>query len=241
MNYFRIRHTLSTKVLGHHPQVKDIKHNCDVWDEPKFIEHLKFEKINFEPIVSNPILYSKSNKTDLIESLGIGFTLRLLISSKLKNILTEYNQKEFQYFPCSIFHNNIEHMNYWILNSFGDNQVFIDFKKSEVQLRSRKPEGGTKLNSISITSLEDFDRNLEFHRNSKSLLNIVKVVLKENINKDFFVLRNVDGGLGYFISEKLKIEIEDADCSGIEFQPINLTFNEWVANDGEREKVYGKP
>ncbi len=240
MKYYRIRHTLNTRLLGHYPQVKDIKHNCNVLDEPRFIEHVKYEKINFKPIVSNPILYSKSKKTDLIESLGIGFSLKLLVSSKLKNLLGKDTQGGFQYFQCSIFHKDIEHMNYWILNPYEVNQEFIDFEKSEIQLRSRKPEGGTKLTSLSIASLEDFNRNVEFHKSNNSLISIVKIVLGETINKDFFALRNVEGGLGYFVSEKLKMEIEDADCSGIEFQPICLTFNEWVVNGGEREKIYGK-
>ena len=37
-----------------------------------------------------------------------------------------------------------------------------------------------------------------------------------------------------------KKEIEDAGCTGIEFQPIELSYNEWSAPGGEREKIYGK-
>ena len=51
------------------------------------------------------------------------------------------------------------------------------------------------------------------------------------------MLNYVFGGK-YFISEKLKQEIEDAGCTGIEFQPSYLSLNEWLHS--EREKVYGK-
>jgi hypothetical protein len=42
------------------------------------------------------------------------------------------------------------------------------------------------------------------------------------------------------VSEKLKQEIEDVGCTGIEFQPIELSYNERTAPGGEREKLYGK-
>ncbi len=42
----------------------------------------------------------------------------------------------------------------------------------------------------------------------------------------------------FFVSEKLKQEIEQAGCTGIEFQPSHLSLNEWFHN--EREKIYGK-
>ena len=54
------------------------------------------------------------------------------------------------------------------------------------------------------------------------------------------MLKYVNGGIGYYVSEKLKQEIEDAGCTGIEFQPVELSYNEWTAPGGEREKVYGK-
>ena len=30
-------------------------------------------------------------------------------------------------------------------------------------------------------------------------------------------------------------------CTGIEFQPAHLSYNEWVARGGERDRIYGKP
>jgi hypothetical protein len=61
----------------------------------------------------------------------------------------------------------------------------------------------------------------------------------EKINEDFFSLQFVFGQL-YFVSETLKQEIGDAGCTGIEFQPVELSYNEWTAPGGEREKIYGK-
>ena len=36
----------------------------------------------------------------------------------------------------------------------------------------------------------------------------------------FFILNNVYGGYGYFVSEKLKNEIEDQELTGIKFEEI---------------------
>lgn len=69
---------------------------------------------------------------------------------------------------------------------------------------------------------------------------INNIYLNENVNEDFFMLNYVESGVKYIASEKLKKEIEEAGCTGIEFQPIELSINEWLMSGGEREKIYGK-
>ena len=68
---------------------------------------------------------------------------------------------------------------------------------------------------------------------------ITRIVLNNTIDHDFFVLRHVEGGVQYIVSEKLKNEIEDAGRTGIEFQPVELSYTEWLQGR-EREKIYGK-
>lgn len=227
MEYFRIRHTLKVTELGHYPQVKSIKYNCNVATESKFIQHYYFKKINITPCVANPILYSTSKKTDLIERLGIGFSHRLLMSRKLKDILFNYSKDDVQYFQCSIYHKNVEDKNYWIMNPYKFRQEFINFDKSETCLRIRKPEGGTKLIPFDVLTLIEFEKKRELFKKEMSFLNVYTLIL-ENVNKDFFILAGVEGGIGYFVSEKLKNEIENAQCTGIEFQPLDITFNDWL-------------
>lgn len=55
----------------------------------------------------------------------------------------------------------------------------------------------------------------------------------------FFALRYLLGG-NFYVSENLKQEIKNASCTTIEFQPIELSYDEWSAPSGEREKIYGK-
>ena len=48
------------------------------------------------------------------------------------------------------------------------------------------------------------------------------IEVDENLAPDFFSLTSVlDGGIGFFVSEKLKFEIEAAGCTGILFKALN--------------------
>ncbi|MDL2143562.1 hypothetical protein QQY79_13610 [Flavobacterium tructae] len=239
MRYYSIETSLNRKILGHYPQIKKIIHHCAVWEDPCFIGRSNFEKININPIISNPVLYQNSNLTDLIDVRGeIGFLFKLLVSEKLKNILTNSRKTGLQFFRSPIIQDDCLINDYWILNMYEIDMNFIHLTKSSIVQRIRKPEGGTTLIDVEIESLESFMTEIT----SKKLegeLYFKNIIIKDNILEDFFLLRYVEGGAKYVVSEKLKNEIEDAGCTGIEFQPVELSIVEWL-HGGEREKIYGK-
>lgn len=235
MNYYSIRNSLNPKILGHYPQVKGIKHNCHVWSEPRFIEHVHFKKVDFEPITANAILYPSSKPTDLISATGMGFTRKLLVSDKLKEIIRESRAGGVDFYPSPLIHKN-EYINgYWVVNSFEIDMAFVDIEKSKVVCR--KEEDGTYLVDVSFTSVDEFIRKIEAE-GLEGKLYLDSIEIKKNVNADFFTLLYVAGGVKYIVSEKLKKEIEDAGCTGIEFMPATLSLNEWLHN--ERAKIYGK-
>lgn len=241
MNFFCLTESLDSKIVGKYIQVEKAEYHCDVWDEPKFIEHTQFEKINFDPIVANAILSSKAKITDLISAVPMGFTLKLLISSKLRSVLENYRKTGLQFFKSDIIHKRKIISDYWILNAYEVDMQFVDYKKSEIVSIQSKPGGGTYLVVEDINTFEEFNKrqnevkDLYFGRTY-----IKKIHLIENVNEDFFVLLHVEGAAKYIVSEKLKNEIESAGCTGIEFQPVELTLDEWLAQEGPREKIYGK-
>lgn len=56
-------------------------------------------------------------------------------------------------------------------------------------------------------------------------IQIDKVFFKENLDVDFFALRNVGkSGTGYFVSERLKDKIEKEGCTGIVFKEPNEIY-----------------
>ncbi len=243
MNFYSIQNSLSQKILGHYPQVKSIHYNCDVWDEPKFIEHIHFEKVTFEPIIANAILNKKSKQTDLISTLSaIGFSKKLLLSEKLKQILQSNRKTDMQFFKSPIIQNNSFVEDYWILNLFKFNMEFIDFTKSEISYSRKADNYSTSYSTIKeylkIDNKDQFEIKKSEALKRQETISIEKLsLMKENVDEDFFMINNVFGGL-YYVSENLKKEIEDAACTGIEFQPIELSLNEWL--NVEREKIYGK-
>jgi hypothetical protein len=85
--------------------------------------------------------------------------------------------------------------------------------------------------------MEEFLKLTEFHKQKMEIVSIENICLNADVKKDFFFIKTAGQ---YIVSEKLKQEIEDAGCTGIEFQPIELSFNEWTILGGEREKIYGK-
>ncbi|AWK02926.1 hypothetical protein HYN56_01320 [Flavobacterium crocinum] len=238
MKYYSITNSLNRKVLGHYPQIKNNKYNCDIWNDPHFIEHVHFTKVNFTPITANAILHDKSKLTDLISSNGMGFTLKLLISGKLKKILDNSRKTGLQFFKSPVILNNYLIDDYWILNMYEVDMNVIDLERSIIIQRIRKPEGGTTLIDVKFDSLENFTSEIR-EKELEGELYFKNIKIKENVNEDFFSLRYVEGGAKYVVSEKLKKEIEEENCTGIEFQPIELSLTEWL-HGGEREKIYGK-
>jgi len=240
MDYYVIRPSLNQNIIGHYPQVKEVKYKCHVWDEPKFVEHLHFEKANFQPITANAVLYNKSKITDLIDVVGMGFTKKLLISGKLKSIIQLYINDGVQFFQSGIYYKNTFIEDYWVMNTFNINMDFIDFKRSNFVFRKRKNEGGTYIENTNIKSKEEFYSILMKKKEyGYTQFFIDKIKLLNNVEKDFFVLTHVEGGVKYVVSERLKNEIENTKCTGLEFMPLGMRLTDWLQG-GAREKIYGK-
>lgn len=243
MKFYLFSNSLDRKILGHYPQVKSYKYHCDVWNDNRFIERVNFKKVDFEPITANAILHPKSKTTDLISADGMGFTLKPLVSEKLKKILENSKKTGLQFFksPLIFKENLIE--DYFVLNMYIDQNNLIDIVNCKIRYEKKSADYKftfkTETEYLIFDDYESFNYALnEASMNNESLF-IEKIKLKENISEDFFLLRHVWGGAKYVVSEKLKKEIEEANCTGIEFQPIELSLTEWL-HGGEREKIYGK-
>ncbi len=246
MRYYTIQYSNNLKIIGKYPQTKSIKYNCHVWDDPRFIEHVHFEKIDFEPITANAILQLKSKQTDLINTnSSIGFSKKLLVSEKLKTILLKNRATGLQFFRAPIIQNNLIIEDYWILNMYEFNNDYVDISKSKVFYNKKAVDYKLSFNTIKeqiyFDTFQQFEqKKIQLWSDNEEIIIIEKINLHaESIKEDFFMIDHIFGKL-FFISERLKQEIEETGCSGIEFQPIELSYNEWTASEGERERVYGK-
>ncbi len=229
--------------MGNYPQMKETICNCDVDNDPLFIDNLYFKEIKVKLIVANPVLYVKSKLTDLIYVWHSGFTFVKLMSGKLKTILENNRNSGLQFIQCSIFKDGLEHQDYWIMNMFEFNHEYIDIANSKVYYEKHSDDFNISYKTDKILlNLDNFSEFMEYVEIAKvktEMIVIENLKLINDIKDDFFRLRYVSGKM-YIISEKLKKEIEDAGCTGIEFQPVELSLNEWLIHGGEREKIYGK-
>lgn len=220
MNFYKLEHTIDENKIGKYPQVSEAKYSCDI-NDPLFIDRIFFEKANIKPITAKGILAKDATITDLLSTSGMGFTLKLLMSEKLRNILIQHRPTGIEFFNSPVIFKGEELKEFWIMNVFETDEKHIDFCKSDILLRARRTEGGTKLLKVKITSLKEFKTNIKFHKKNGNYIFLKEVVLKTNVNDDFLIIRNVEGGVGYYMSDRLKKAIEVENITGLEFKQIN--------------------
>lgn len=235
--FYSIQHSINNKIVGKFFQSEDIAWNYGDINNPKLLSNIFFEKVDFDVIVPIPILHRKAKITDLISCVNATCSGQLIISEKLKNIIQKYSKSGLQFFKTSIVKDDMEVGGYFLMNMYQTNMEFINFGKSNVTVEIKKKITGTAYQDVKVSSLEEFNKEVDFFKKNMEIVNINTIVLNEDINEDFFMLKH---SVKHVVSENLKKEIEDAGCTGIEFQPIQLSYNEWTAPGGEREKIYGK-
>lgn len=242
MKYYDIQFTLNPKIRGTNDYIKKcspkITDGTLFWMEPRFIGNARFEKIDFEPILLDIELFAKSKINDLLIP-GGPISHQLVISGRLKSILEQYRTSGIQFFNVPVIKSNQLYDDFWLLNMYETDMDFIDVKASKVVLTKRNPDGLSYQEEVHFESLADFMDELT-RNDLEGKLYFKNLKIKDSVQEDFFLVRYVEGGKKYIVSEKLKAVIEDSGCTGLEFQPVELSFGEWVVRGGEREKVYGR-
>ena len=237
MRYFILQSSLNQKVVGNIPQVKEVIHNCHVWDDPKFIERFPFKKIEKDPILSNAILYVKAKQTDLIEVGSVGFSLgSMVISNKFKKLLEQFNCFGLQFFSTHIIHKNKKVNDYWQTHIYDIPYDFIDFQNTDFLLKDRDENNKPFQNYLERMDKKGF-LDMAVSMKYPKMLFLKNVSFNNEMNIDYFFLRNFEGNGYGIISEKLKKEIEKQELEGMEFRPFELTLQEWL-HSGERDKIY---
>ena len=239
MKYFALEHSKNKKILGRFNQCSKILHNCHVDNEPNFIDRHPFEKIEFTPILSTLVLDPKSKITDLIKVSSTGFSFgSVVISEKLKNIFEGLNCYGLQFFATHLLQDNDVINRYWQTHIYDSPFQYVDFEKSKFTLMNTENSIAIEEN-IRIHDVKEFINQNESLDYPKKII-IKNIVFKENFDLDYFLLRYLEkGGNHGIVSEKLKNEIENQGITGIEFRPIEISFQDWLRSD-EREKIYGK-
>ena len=220
MKVFRVRNSVEPKVIGSKkfPQVRDAKGDFNVQSFNHIGNSLFFlNQINVEPILPELVLWDSSKATDLISSSFSGTGYGLICSNKLKEIIEKVAHRSIQFFEITL-HHKVNIFNYWYLHPFKANNEFIDYKESEIW----EEKSFLKVRRREFSDVDSFIGEVKQVKYPYPL-NIVKYSLKK-VLPDFFILTFIEGGIGFFVSENIKNEIESAGCSGIVFKDPNELY-----------------
>ncbi|MCD8439772.1 hypothetical protein [Tenacibaculum finnmarkense] len=223
MKYYRIKRDLTNmKIVGTFPQIETAIYDCDPFEDENFIDNLGFKRIKIKPKLAIGKLHKKAKLTDFLSVVPMGFSNKLLVSTKLKDILISKNNTNVQVFNNPILVDNLTNTDYWLVNPVKLSNNIIDFQKSDIFLKS----GiflDDKIKKLKIITLEEYiieEKKIEEMGGFPFNLFFEKIRIDDNTEESFFVLNNVYGGYGYYISEKLKNEIENQKLTGIQFEEL---------------------
>jgi hypothetical protein len=212
--FYRIEPGLDEKVTG----IDDVQSSSaiypiNIWD-PIYINQWGHTLIPDYVVLPIPKIKTKAKLTDLMSVYFTGSSYRLTISSRLKEILEKNVHGNIQFIPITIYYKKKYLSDYWLTNILSfDNENGVNYKHSLIFERN----GENKI--ITINNFEDF-RKKQNELIWPNNLFIEKLVFNKIIDEEVCTIERVRGGAGYFVSEKLKQEIELAGCTGIEFLPI---------------------
>jgi hypothetical protein len=212
--YYNITPSYDEKVTG----IDDVQSSTaiypvNIWD-PIYINQWGHTLIPDYVVLPIPKIKTKANLTDLMSIFFTGSGGRLTISNRLKEILEKNSHGNIQFIPITIYYKKKYLSDYWLTNILSfDNENVVNYKHSLIFERN----GENKI--ITINNFEDF-RKKQNELIWPNNLFVEKLVLNKIIDEKACTIERVRGGAGYFVSEKLKQEIESAGFTGIEFLPI---------------------
>ena len=222
--FYRIEPSLDEKVTGIDDfQSSSAIYPVNIWD-PIYINQWRHTLIPDYVVLPIPKIKAKANLTDLMSVFFTGSGGRLTISNRLKEILEKSSHGNIQFIPLTIYYKKKYLTNYWLTNILSyDNNEAVNYQMSLVYLRY---SGEDKHYYQEVRSYEEHldarKKNADAKSDSAAFTLIEKLYFKKKLLRDLYTVEHLNiYPMGeYFVSEKLRREIESAGCTGIEFQPI---------------------
>jgi len=178
-------------------------------------------KIDFNFELPEPFMQDKAKPTTLLNAVFItnGF---LIFEDHFIDFLRMFSIGEYQTCKIKVHHKNTILTNYCLFNlSYPKQRELIDFKKSSFYL-GKYSDYKYVGEYINITNYENYLSTLEVLKSGKdNFLKHEKIYLDLRFTQmmDMFKLW-IDPLAGYYISEKLKISMEEQKFTGMIFKEI---------------------
>lgn len=212
MNYFKLSHSSDIIQIGHYPQSVKSKDRTD-YNIPGYLGNYLLKRLDAAIQYPEPVLHSKARLTDLISCVTIN--LDLVVSEKLRDLLMDRFPDRVDTAPIHVHHKNIGYV-YWLIHPYAFDNHLINFTSSEIW---REGGGGVKIQQEHVHSYTEYEQLVRTVKLPERI-SITKPVLSNSSHSDFIMLRDVSGGIGYFVSEQKMKEMEKNDCTGLRFEEM---------------------
>ncbi len=222
MIYYKIETSTDLKEIGAYPQAQNfIEPDGELLPTEKQprIWNLNFlDKLPDNTYCNIHALTKKSKLTDLVSYVAES-SFGLLMSDKLRVILEPYLNDNAQFIANPVFFNNTVLKNYWLLHFYKFSFEKLDFSKTEVWKMLSTWDKDQKL---PVRNEKDFLGEVEKYQYPHGHgVKIENISFLAETKDDFFALRHISGGIGYFVSNNLKLKIQGEGCTGIRFLGLN--------------------
>jgi len=214
MKYFKLTEAIDNKIIGRYPQGETSKIVGNLND-------FYWNKLNgkdIDIVLPHPIIVDKAKTTDYISVVPINSLAFLILKLDLCSLIENSNIKKFQKWNIKVDHKKKtlgDYQLFWLIES-SENEV-VQYTISDFfigKLGDRRYKG----NSISISSSENYFKINRELMNNKLILKCNELVLDFSVsNNDLIKLTNAPFANGYYVSEKLKYDIESQGYTGINF------------------------
>lgn len=217
MKYFRIQHSTNLKEVGLFPQCTDAKNYTEIQEFGLGY----FDKISNPFLLPQPILRNKSKLTDLLNVVPVSSPVFLVLSDDLLNFIIPRINVGYQRWKLTS-HGQGEIITKYNLfhKSNPSERQLIDFKNSEFILKNNETK---KEEKVSLSNYNEFHENWMklIYSNHSMEIKSVTLDLQKFTNDVFRIIQLYSLGIGYYVSEKLKNEIQNKGFTGIQFSPLD--------------------
>ena len=217
MNYFRIHESCEPDIVGTYPQIQSAVVPTTI-DDNNYIGQFNFTELSPGIQVPKGLLDRKAKVTDLVSTSFPGLTDKRFISDKFYNVLSQSKYTGLQFIETLLMVNKTTNYRYWIINPFQSMYNNLDLEKSSFFHHEGSFSPAKKQlyfeNAASIAKVQNSMPVGHF-------LKIENVVFKDQLHDDFFCLKIVEGGIGFYVSEPLKAGIIENNCTGVVFTEPN--------------------
>ncbi len=228
MKYWRLFNSIE-KEVGFVPQITEpvFKGN---YNDPKQLWNLYFRKTDeINTIIPHGRLHKKAKVTDLMSVAFLSGDL--FISKKLYDILSEFKVSGVELKKSATILSTGSSLETYIIHPFISDYRFIDVEKTEFYFTNDM--GNQYLEKRIYNSIDEYleacyakiNSNYKSPFYDKRPIKITQINFVENSELDLISVFGINyGGVGYFVSERLKQKILDEKCSGIIFKDINERY-----------------